>query len=147
MFATRLEQDIDNFIPIRKTGTRDGFPSEIRCILRKHDKLCKHWSRPRSGRPYDQSKFIECKLLVKRVSERAYEKYLGDILGLNNDSNDQDAGEPTIVKTKTLYSLLNHSKQDSTGIAPVVLFGSPGISNCHATRCTCLIFVFESSQY
>ena len=85
-FANELDQGIDKFIPIRKAGTRDGFPlinQEICRLMRKRDKLFKHWSR--SGRPYDQSRFLEYKHLVRRVSDRAYEKYLGNILGLNND--------------------------------------------------------------
>ena len=117
-FATGLEQGIDKFIQVRKAGTRDGFPwinQEIRRLMRKCDKLYKRWSR--SGRPYDQSRFIEYKQLVRRVSNRAYEKYLGDILGLNNDQEYQNGGEPPKVKTKKLYSLLKHSKQDSSGIA------------------------------
>ena len=85
--------------------------------MRKSDKLYKRWSR--SGRPYDQSRFIEYKHLVRRVSDRAYGKYLGDILGLKNDQEDQNGGEPPKVKTKKLYSLLKHSKQDSSGIAPL----------------------------
>ena len=70
-----------------------------------------------SDRSYDHNKFLEQKHLVRRVSERAYEKYLGDILGLNNARDDQNIGEPPKVKTKKLYSLLKHSKQDSGGIA------------------------------
>ena len=66
-----------------------------------------------------KSRFIEYKHLVRRVSDRASEKYLGDILGLNNDQEDQNGGEPPKVKTKKLYSLLKHSKQDSSGIAPL----------------------------
>ena len=119
-FATGLEQGIDKFFPVRKAGTRDGFPwinQEIRRLMRKRDKLYKRWSR--SGRPYDQSGFIEYKHLVRRVSDRAYEKYLGDILGLNNYQEDQNGGEPPKAKTKKLYSLLKHSKQDSSGIAPL----------------------------
>ena len=92
-FATGHEQGIDKFIPVRKAGTRDGFPwinQEIHRLIRKRDKLYKHWSR--SGRPYDQSRFIEYKHLVRRVSDRAYEKYVGDILGLNYDQEDQNGG-------------------------------------------------------
>ena len=118
-FATGLEQGIDKFIPVRKVGTRDGFPwinQKIRRLMRKRDKLYKRWSR--SGRPYDQRRFIEYKHLVRRVSDRAYKKYLEDILGLNNDQEDPN-GEPPKFKTKKLYSLLKHSKQDSSGIAPL----------------------------
>ena len=59
---------------------------EIRRLMGKRDKLYKRWSR--SGRPYDQSRIIEYKHLVRRVSDRAYEKYLGDILGPNNYQED-----------------------------------------------------------
>ena len=83
--------------------------------MRKRDKLYKRWSR--SGRPYYQSKFIDYKHLVRRISDKAYEKYLGDILGINNEIPDQDVGELPKVKTKKLYSLLKLSKQDSNDIA------------------------------
>ena len=36
-----------------------------------------------SGRPNDTKKFLEYKHLVRRVTDRAYERYLGDILGIN----------------------------------------------------------------
>ena len=117
-FESRLQQGIDKFIPVRKAGTRDGFPwinQEISRLIRKRDKLYKRWSR--SGRPYDHNNFLGQNHLVRRVSERAYEKYLGDILGLNNERDDQNMVEPPKVKTKKLYSLLKHSKQDSGGIA------------------------------
>ena len=68
--------------------------------MKKRDKLYKRWCR--SGRPYDQSRFIEYKHLVRRVSDRAYEKYLGDILGLNNDQEDQNGGEPPRSNQKKL---------------------------------------------
>ena len=119
-FATKLEQGLDKFIPTRKSGTLDGFPwisHEIRRLMRKRDKLYKRSSR--SGRPYDQSKFLNYKHLVRRVSEKASEKYLGDMLGINNIIPDQDVGESPKVKNKKLYSLLKHSKQDSNGIAPL----------------------------
>ena len=115
-FAGRLQQEIDKHIPIRKAGTRDGFPwitQEIRRLMRKRDKLYRRWSR--SGRPDDQKKFLDQKHLVRRITDRAYEKYLKDILGINNEADDLDA--PPKVKTKKLYSLLKHSKQDSSGIA------------------------------
>ena len=84
--------------------------------MRKRDKLYKLYKRwCRSGIPYDQKKFLEQKHLVRRISDRAYEKYLKDILGINNDDDDLDT--PPKVKTKKLYSLLRHSKQNSSGIA------------------------------
>ena len=87
MFASRLEQGIDKFIPTRKAGTRDGFPwinQEIRRLMRKRNKLYKRMKR--SGRPNDTKKFLEYKYLVRRVIDRAYERYLGDILGINHST-------------------------------------------------------------
>ena len=81
--------------------------------MRKRDKLYKRWLR--SGRSDDQKKFLDHKHLVRRITDRAYEKYLKDILRLNNEEDDPDA--PPKVKTKKLYPLLKHSKQDSSGIA------------------------------
>ena len=117
-FAGRLEQGIDKFIPTRKAGTRDGFPwinQEICRLMRKRDKLYK-WMK-QSGRPNDTKKFQEYKHLVCRVTDRAYERYLGDILGINTTA-EQEENSPTKVNTKKMYSLLKHSKQDSSGVAP-----------------------------
>ena len=66
--------------------------------MRKRDKLYKRWSR--SGRPYDHSKFLDYKHLVRQVSDKAYGKYLGDILGINIEISDQDVGGHPVVKTK-----------------------------------------------
>ena len=98
-FAGRLQHEIDTHIPIRKAGTKDGFPwinQEIRRLIRKRDKLYRRWSR--SGRPDDQKKFLDQKHLVRRITDRAYEKYMKDILGINNDGDDLD--DPPKVKTK-----------------------------------------------
>ena len=53
-FASRLEQGIEKFVPVRKAGTRDGFPwinQEIRRLMHKRDKFYKRMKR--SGRPSD----------------------------------------------------------------------------------------------
>ena len=55
------------------------------------------------------------------MSERAYEKYIGDILGLNQETDDLDT--PPKVNTKKLYTLLKHSKQDSIGISSLKATG------------------------
>ena len=81
--------------------------------MRKRDKLYTRWSR--SGRPYDQKKFLDQKHLLHIVTDRAYGKSLKDILGLNNEDDDHDV--PPKVKTKEFNFLLKHSKQDSSGIA------------------------------
>ena len=52
--------------------------------------------------------------MMEIITDRVYEKYLKDILGIHNDGDDLDG--PPKVKTKKLYSLLKHSKHDSNGI-------------------------------
>ena len=72
----------------------------------KRDKYYTRWAS--SCRPTEQNKFLDCKHLVRRDLEMAYETYIGDILGLQQKSDDLDT--PTKVNTKKLYSLLKHSK-------------------------------------
>ena len=76
---------------------------EIHRLMRKRDKLYRRWSR--SGRPDDQKKFLDQKHLVCRMIDRAYEKYLKDILGLNDEEHDLEA--PPKVKTKNCILFLN----------------------------------------
>ena len=116
-FVTKLQHGIDTYIPIRKARSRDGLPwinQEIRRLMRKRDRHYKRWTR--SNRPVDHKKFLDYKHLVRRVSETAYEKYIGDILGLQQEADDPDLDTPTKVNTKKLYSLLKHSRQDNSGI-------------------------------
>ena len=118
-FTSRLEQGIDKFFPTRKACTRDGFPwinQEIRRLMRKRNRLYKRMKR--SGRPNDTKKFQEYKHLVRRVTDRTYECYLVDILGINT-TTEQEENSPAKVNTKKMKSLLNHSKQDSSGVAPL----------------------------
>ena len=57
----------------------------------------------------------------------AYEKLTGDILGLQQESDNLDT--PTKVNTKKLYSLLKHSKQDTSGITALNAHGQTFTSN------------------
>ena len=74
----------------------------------------------RSGRPNDSKKFLEHKHLVRRVTDRAYGRYLGDILGINKPSQQEENSPPKVI-TKKMYTLLKHLKQDSNGVAPLKL--------------------------
>ena len=56
--------------------------------------------------------------------DRAYEKYLYDILDLSTEADDHAGEAPLKVNTKKLYSLLKHSKQDSNGIASLKADGN-----------------------
>ena len=134
MFASRLEQGIDKFIPTRKVGTRDGFPwinQEICRLIRKRDKLYKRMKR--SGRPNDTKKFLEYKHLVRSGTDRAYERYLYDILGINT-TTEQEKNSPPKVNTKKMYSLLKHLKQDSSGVAPLKSDGRSLSDDCEKSN-------------
>ena len=113
MFASRLEQGIHKFIPTRKVGTRDGFPwlnQEIRCLMRKRDKLYKRMKR--SGRLNDTKKFLEYKHFVRRVTDRAYERYLGDILGINTTTEQKENSSLRwILKRCIHYSSIQNKTQ------------------------------------
>ena len=72
-FASRLQQGIASFIPTRKAGNRDGLSwinREIRRLIKKKDRHYKRWSR--SGRPVDQTKFLQLKHLIRRLLDRAH---------------------------------------------------------------------------
>ena len=56
--------------------------------------------------------------------DRAFEKYLYDILGLSTEADDHAGEAPLKVNTKKLYSLLKHSKQDSNGKASLKADGN-----------------------
>ena len=49
-----------------------------------------------------RKKILDYKHLVRRVSERAYEKYIGDILGLNQETDDLDTPPKVNIKKTIL---------------------------------------------
>ena len=87
----------------------------------------------RSGRPTDSKKFHELRHLVRRVTELSYERYLGDILGMTTTTG-QEENRPPKVHTKTLYSLLKHSKQYASGVAPLKLDGRTLSNDCEKSN-------------
>ena len=134
MFASRLEQALINLSPRGKLAlvmACHWINQEIRRLMRKRDKLYK-WMK-RSGRQNDTKKFLEYKHLVRRVTDRAYERYLGDILGINTTTQ-QEENSPPKVNTKKMYSLLKHSKQDSSGVAPLKSDGMTLSDDCEKSN-------------
>ena len=97
----------------------------------KRDKLYKRMKR--SGRPNDTNKFLEYKHLVRRVTDRAYERHLGDILRINT-TTEQEENSPSKVNTKKMYSLLKHSKQDSSSVAPLKSDGRTLSDDCEKSN-------------
>ena len=98
--------------------------------MRKGINCTNGWMK-RSGRPNDTKKFLEYKHLVRRVIDRAYERYRGDILGINTTTEQaENSSPPHKVNTKKMYSLLKHSKQDSSGVAPLKSDGRTLSDDC-----------------
>ena len=110
-FASNLEQGIDKFIPTMKAGTRSWINQEICRLMRKRDKLYKRMIR--SGRPNDTKKFQEYKHLIRRVTDRDYERYLGDILGINTTTEQEENRRPLrwILKRCIHYSNTQNKTQ------------------------------------
>ena len=98
--------------------------------MRKRDKLYKRMKR--SGRPNDTN-ILQYKHLVRRVTDRAYERYLGDILKINT-TTEQEEKSPLKVNTKKMYSLLKHSKQDSSGVTPLKSDGRTLSDDCEKSN-------------
>ena len=68
--------------------------------MREKNKYYKRWNR--SGRPNNHKKFSDLKHLVRRLTDRAYEKYLGDNLGVSVDTNDLDTDSSPKVNNMKL---------------------------------------------
>ena len=68
-----------------------------------------------SGRLNDIKKFQQYKHLARRVTDRAYERYLGDILGINTTS-EQVENSPPKVNTKKMYSLSPQTLKKKTQV-------------------------------
>ena len=73
------------------------------------------------GNPFVSILFLQLHLIrgIAPYIHYIFSKLIFIETGLNNDQEDQNGGEPPKVKTKQFYSLLKHSKQDPSGIAPL----------------------------
>ena len=117
-FIDTLENAIQKCIPVRNAKAKDGHPwinGEVQHLLRKRDRLYRKYQK--FGNHELHSRFLKLKHAIRRKSKQAYEHYLLDILGLN-DASDPSNTSPTLKAcNKKLFSLLKHSKQDSSGIS------------------------------
>ena len=77
------------------------------------------------------SKSISTLFAVSQIGP--YERYLGDILGINTIT-EREENSPLKVNTKNMYSLLKHSKQDSSSVAPLKLDGRTLSDDCEKSN-------------
>ena len=61
----------------------------MRRLMKERDEMYKRMKR--SGRPNDTKKFLEYRHLVHRVKDRVYERYIGDILGINTTTRQEES--------------------------------------------------------
>ena len=89
-FKEALSAGIGKFIPTKFVGQKKHLPwitQPIRREIRKRDRLYKKFKRSKA--PKDRKTFLNSKHGVKTKIKMAYDKYLEDILGLNDDTGNQ----------------------------------------------------------
>lgn len=116
-FANMLHRLTDKYVPTKMSSVRDSLPwvnQSLKKIFRKRDRAYKK-SR-KTGKSSDKKKFLDLKHTVRKMVKEAHQKYLEDILNLNNTDANPSNCKPN---TKKLYSLIKHSKQDSASLPPL----------------------------
>ena len=82
-------------------------------MIRRRNRAFKKAKNSRSSS--DRKKFLDLKHLVRKKVKEAYNQYLEHILNLNNT----DTTGKSKPNTKKLYSLIKHSRQESSSIPPL----------------------------
>ena len=122
-----LQSGIEKYVPQRTVSTKPSLPwitQEIKRNIRKRDSLYDKYKRLR--RPSDRHAFVEARHLVKHKLKQAHNRYIEDILGLTDTSEQAEPHNQSSSEThkgtyasKKLFSLLKNSKQESKGTAPL----------------------------
>ena len=111
-FKEALNYGIQKFIPSKFVGKKRHLPwitQSIKREIRKRDRL--YQKSKRSKDPRNRRAFLNSKHGVRHKLKVAYDMYLEDILGLNEDSGNQ-----TFCRKK-LFSFVKSSHADSQSIA------------------------------
>ena len=118
-FTTTLHNACKKFVPTKMARSKDKLPwinSTLKRMYRKRDRLYRRQVKTKGSK--DKEKYLTIKHLTRKHTKQAYQKYLEDILNVNQDptNSTKASNKPN---TKKLYTLLKHSKQDSVGVAPL----------------------------
>ena len=111
-FKEALNTGIQKFIPSKYAGQKKHLPwitQSIRREIRKRDRWYQKFKRSKD--PKHRRSFLNSKHGVKQKIKLAYDKYLEDILGLNDETGNQP------FCRKKLFSFLKSSRADAQGIA------------------------------
>ena len=109
-----LDSGIKKFIPSKLKGNKKQLPwipQSSKREIRKRDHLYKKFRKSRDNKP--RKDFLNSKHGVKRKIKVAYDKYLLDILDLDEESGVENQA----FSRKKLFSFLQSSKTDAQGIA------------------------------
>ena len=115
-FSNTLNNLTEKWIPSKQSSVRDHLPwvnQDIKKLIRRRNRAFKKVKKTSSSS--DRKKFLDLKHLVRKKVKEAYNQYLEHILNLNNT----DASRPNRPNTKKLYSLIKHSREESSSIPPL----------------------------
>lgn len=115
-FSSTLNNLTDKWIPSKQSSIRNHLPwvnQDIKKLIRRRNRAFTKVKKTSSSS--DRKKFLDLKHLVRKKVKEAYNQYLEHILNLNNT----DATVKTKPNTKKLYSLIKHSRQESSSIPPL----------------------------
>ena len=113
-FKTALQNGISKYVPIKKIGTKKSLPwitQEIKRLVRKRDSL---YQKQKRGKSKDRHHFKQVKHLVQTKIRLAYNNYLQNILGLNEEGNDT-AESNSGFTSKKLFSRYKKCLTGCTG--------------------------------
>ena len=89
--------------------------------MRKRDSLYQQYKKKRT--PKTRQAFLDYTHKVKHHLKISHDQYINSILGLSQTDDQENPQMKSTFTTKKLFSLLNRSKQDSTGIPPLMKNG------------------------
>ena len=110
-----LDGGINKFIPSRFVGSKKHLPwitQAIKREIRKRDHLFQIFKRSKD--PKDRRAFLISKHGVKKKIKAAHNRYLENILGLNDPTADESS--KSAFSRKKLFSFLKSSRTDIQGI-------------------------------
>ena len=116
-FTQTLNNLTEKHIPSKMSSPRNYLPwvnQRLKRLIRRRNRAFKK-SR-KTNKENDRKKFLDLKHLVRKAIKESHQQYLEDILNIENDI---DTSQPRKPNTKKLYSLIKHSKQDSSTLPPL----------------------------
>ena len=114
-FSNTLQELTEKWIPSKQSSVRNHLPwvnQDIKKLIRRRNRAFKRVKNTSSSS--DRKKFLDLKHLVRKKVKEAHTQYLESILNINTDAPVQHK-----PNTKKLFSLIKHSRQESSAIPPL----------------------------